>query len=794
MHSAWVRAARKVAAAGWVLCVALSANAQQLVPPPSQTDNRAIGPIVREIEVEYAGPKAVNESVVRSNMRTTVGQPFSKAIVEEDVRNLYATGLFTNLRIYDEPLAEGVKVVVIVQPKPMVKEVVLAGFSKMEEKRLRKEIATKAGGNLNEQQIAADARKLQEFYQKRGFKDARVTYNTEVSESTGRATVTFNIDEGEKRHVRSITFEGNEKFDDKKLLKSKVYMGQGQSMPIFKTKKRGMFSWLFGTGVVKDEEFQEDLRKLRRYYQNEGFIDFEVKNVEFRPAEGEDSVDIVIHVVEGNQYRVGSLQIAGQTLFTEEQIRRRLKMKENDIFSPITMDEDVERVRELYGGDGYIDSNVATRQMPAAESGRMDLSYRISEGPQVFVERIIIQGNNKTKDKVIRREVALAPGDIYSTVRADASKSRLQNLNYFSKVDISPQDTAIPSRKNMVINVEEQRTGSFTFGAGFSTIDSILGFVELSQGNFDIASWPGFTGAGQKFRLRLQFGAKRQDYIVSFVEPWFLNQRLALGFDAFYRTASYLSTLYDEDRFGFSTRLSKSLNQFLSARVVYRLESIGIMNVESGAPDIIKEEEGRRLRSAVEVGLTHDTRDSVFLSRKGHKVDVFAELAGGPFLGETDIYRFGFEAQKFFLLPKDLIFSLQLASAVVDSYGDSDRVPIFDRLFTGGSNTIRGFRYRDVGPKDEDGVPIGGGTMAYGNAELTFPVIERIRGAFFVDGGFANEGAWNYEMDNFSVGAGFGVRLNLPIGPLRLDYGFPLVSDEFNDRGGQFHFNVGYQF
>ena len=174
MHSAWVRAARKVSAAGWVLCVALSANAQQLVPPPSQTDNRAIGPIVREIEVEYAGPKAVNESVVRSNMRTTVGQPFSKAIVEEDVRNLYATGLFTNLRIYDEPLAEGVKVVVIVQPKPMVKEVVLAGFSKMEEKRLRKEIATKAGGNLNEQQIAADARKLQEFYQKRGFKDARV--------------------------------------------------------------------------------------------------------------------------------------------------------------------------------------------------------------------------------------------------------------------------------------------------------------------------------------------------------------------------------------------------------------------------------------------------------------------------------------------------------------------------------------------------------------------------------------------------------------------------------------------
>jgi outer membrane protein insertion porin family len=424
MHSAWVKAARTAVVAGWAVCTALSVNAQQLVPPPSQSDNRAIGPVVREIEVEYAGPKAVNESVIRSNMRTTVGQPFSKATVEEDVRNLYATGLFTNLRIYDEPVTDGVKVVVIVQPKPMVKQVILAGFSKIEEKRLRKEIATKAGGNLNEQQIAADARKLQEFYQKRGFKDAKVTYNTDVAESTGRATVTFNIDEGEKRHVRSIQFEGNQRFTAAKLLKSKVYVGQGQSVPIFKTKKRGMLSWLFGTGVVKDEEFQEDLHKLRRFYQNEGYIDFEVKNVEFRPAEGTDAVDIVIHVAEGNQYRVGSLKISGQTLFTEEQIRKRLKMKENDVFSPLTMDEDVERVRDLYGGDGYIDSHVATKQMPAAESGRMDLSYAISEGPQVFVERIIIQGNNKTKDKVIRREIALAPGDIlYVPEKARTARS-----------------------------------------------------------------------------------------------------------------------------------------------------------------------------------------------------------------------------------------------------------------------------------------------------------------------------------------------------------------------------------
>ncbi len=780
---------------------AVSGNSrpEEVVAPPSQQgDSVAAGPLVKEIEVEYAGPKSVSKSVILANMRTTVGQPYSRAAVENDVRNLYKTNLFSNLRIYDEPLADGVKVIIIVQPKPLIKEIVLVGYSQFKEAKIRSQIKTKVGETLNEQSISADAVKISDYYQSKGFKDAQITYKTEIREESGRAVVTFNINEGGRQYINSIQFVGNTKFSAKQLLKGdkKLFETPDPDKPPtgIKTRPRSWLSWLFGTGTIKDEQWQEDLSNVKRYYQNNGYIDMEITGVEFKPASQKDYIDVIVNLTEGIQYRLGTLQIDGFKLYNEPTLRSRIAMKEGRVYSPWQMEKDIKSIKDLYGEQGYVDCQVIPAREPAVESGRMDLVYNIREGDQAFVERIVIQGNNKTKDKVIRRELAVAPGEVYNTIRADASKKRLENLNYFSKVDISPQDTNIPSRKNMVVTVEEQRTGSFTFGVGFSSVDSLLGFVELNQGNFDIANWPTFTGAGQKMRVRAQYGTKRQDYVLSFTEPWFLNRRLSLGTDIFYRTASYLSDYYDEQRYGFNIKFAKPINQFLTARAVYKFENIGIVNVDNGAPDFIKAEAGDRIRSAVEIGLTHDTRDSVFLSRKGHKVDLYGELVGGPFLGDTDIYKFGFEAQKFFLLPMDFIFSLQAAAAVVDSYGDSPYVPLFDRLFAGGSNTIRGFKYRDVGPKNLVGEAIGGGTMAYTNAEVTFPIMDRVRGAMFVDGGFVNWDAYDFDLSNFNMSTGIGLRLNLPIGPLRMDYAFPIVTDSYNNDGGQFHFNMGYQF
>lgn len=754
-----------------------------LVQPPSASDENSDlrGPIVKDIEIEFAGAKSVDRSLILSNMRTTIGQPYSLAAVQEDVRNLYATGLFVNLRIYDEPLADGVKVVVIVQPKPVIKQIVVTGANKIKEKTIRKKIKSRAGDPLSEQQVADDAREVKTYLYDKGFFESQVEYKIDVNEQVGRAVVTFTVREGSRAFVRNVTFTGNNTFEDKELRNG------------FKTRKKNLFSFLNKSGIYKQEDFDADLKKLRDFYYSNGYIDFAVKDITQEYPE-EDVIDINIEVFEGIQYSIGQISVKGNTLYTREQVMDRLVMDETSVFSPQGLEADVQGIKNLYGENGYIDTEVRPIRQPNIESGKMDILYELQEGPQSYVEKIVIQGNNRTKDKVLRRELAVAPGEVYDSVRVDASKRRLENLGYFSKVDTSARDTSVPNRKDLVVTVEEQRTGSVTFGAGFSTVDSILGFAEVTQGNFDWANWPTFTGGGQKFRARVQYGLKRRDALISWTEPWFLDRQLSFGFDLFYNEADFISDEYDQRRLGAAVRVGKALNQFWRVGLKYQIENIDIFDVNNTAPAPILLEEGGRTKSSVRGTLTYDSRDSFFLTRSGEKIEFAAEGAGGPLGLDTDIWKLELEAQKWWELPWDLIFSLRGVTGVADAFGDTNRVPLFDRFFVGGARSVRGFDFREIGPQ-VGGEPIGGRTIAYTNAEITFPIMDRVRGAIFMDAGFNNEDVFDYSVDDLNVGTGIGLRMNLPIGPLRFDLGFPIVVDENNNVGDmEFHFDVGYQF
>ncbi|MCX7915518.1 MAG: outer membrane protein assembly factor BamA, partial [Verrucomicrobiae bacterium] len=441
-----------------------------------------------------------------------------------------------------------------------------------------------------------------------------------------------------------------------------------------------------------------------------------------------------------------------------------------------------------------------------------DLVYQIREGELTYIERIPIRGNTKTKSKVIRRELAVAPGDIYNTVKVDASVERLKNLGYFSKVEATPEPTTVPGRKDLVINVEEQRTGSVTFGAGFSSIDKLVGFVELTQGNFDLFNPPTFTGGGQKLRLRLQLGTERKDYVLSFTEPWFLDQRLALGVDLFRRENTYQSRYYAEDRLGGAVRLEKALNEFLRAELEYSLQNIEL-RVDPTASKELQSQDGERLRSALSLALVHDTRDSVFLTTRGNRTEFSVELVGGPWGGDVNVYKLNAKTTFYFPLFNGHVLQLLAAAGVVDAFGSTsgsgptvteivkgvpvqrkvNDVPIFDRYFLGGANTLRGFKYRGVGPRDVLGEPIGGNTYCNATVEYTIPIVERVRGAIFFDIGNVWADAYEFSTD-FKANVGVGVRLNLPIGPLRLDYGHPVITDDVSGRAGRFQFSVGYQF
>ena len=788
------------------------------------------GPIVREINIEYIGPKTVAKTVILSNMRTTVGEVYSASAVEEDVRNLYATGFFTNLAIKDEPLGDGVRVNVVVQPKPLVKEILITGASHIKEARLKKEIKSRVGEPLSEQQISADTDKIKDYYLGKGYNQVQVSYKIDTNEEFGRSVVTFIVSEGDRAFVTEVDFVGNDHLTTKELRK------------IMKTRKKNLLSFINKSGLFKEDDFKEDLDNLRTYYNSKGYIDMEVKDVKYEyPKKG--LMKVTITVFEGIQYTVGKIDFTGNTVFTNAELRNYrgrqiVRMDEGKIYAPRaytpekkepneelpTLENDIKRLMDLYGTKGYIDREVTPERQSNVESGKIDILYHITENSQSYVEQIIIQGNNRTKDKVIRRELLVAPGEIYDSVRADVSKKRLENLQYFEKVDISPQDTTVPNRKNMVVTVEEKRTGSITFGAGFSSVDSLLGFVEITQGNFDLFNFPYFTGGGEKFRVRLQYGLERQDAEVEFKEPWFLEQRLSLGYNLFYHNATYISNYYNEQNYGASVSLSRAFGQFWAGSITYTAQEFDLYDFATdAAPEILKEQ-GTRSDSSISLGMSYDTRDSVLLTRHGMHADFTAEFAGGPLLGQTNIYKFQADAQKYILLPYDMILTIAGSTGDVDSYGSSADVPLFDRFFLGGSRSIRGFGNNDIGPISNEstlrrvnigtspvtGLPIykneletyptenlGGSTMAYANFELTFPIMERIRGAIWTDMGFLDARSFHYTdaLGEGDAAAGVGLRLNLPIGPLRLDYGIPYKDQGYNHNNtGKFSFDVGYQF
>jgi outer membrane protein insertion porin family len=755
-------------------------------------------PIVRSIEVEYTGPATVSKERILAQMRTAVGQGYSDSVVEQDIRNLYSTGSIRNVRIFAQPVSDGVKVIVAIQTRSVVREIEVDGAQKIAAKRVRKDLGIKINSPVNEEELETGRQKIIETYKARGFNNITVQYRVDpIQENRGTARVVVTINEGVRGAVRTVEFEGNQHFSAKVLRKQ------------MKTRGKTLLAFMDKSGRLDEVQLQQDLDSIKEFYQNKGYIDAEVKDL--REEQQNGPIVIKIAIVEGPIYHTGKVTFTGYKLTTEAKLRLVIKMKEGKIYSPKGLHDDAKAIADAYGVGGYVDLVVLPEGAPAAP-GVIDVHYKIEEGDRAFVERINIIGNTRTKDKVIRREVLVAPGDVFNTVRVDVSKKRLDNLGYFAKVDTYPEDTGVPGRKDLTIQVEEKRTGSLSFGGGFSTVDQLVVFAELTQGNFDITNWPGLTGGGEKFRIRVQVGTERKDMILALTEPYFLDRRISLGGQAFYTEADYLSAEYDQRNYGVSLELRKPLIPFVYGTLGYRLENVQLYNVSLTATPEIQAEAGTTTNSEVLASLVFDRRDSPLLTRHGTRITLSPYVAGGPLGGDVNVYGLDAEGAQYFHLPGDLILLFNGEAAVVDVWKgaetrevldptssvpntmvDVSSVPIFDRLFLGGSNNLRGFAFRDVGPRDRTGEPIGGNTMARATAELTFPIIEKARGAFFYDTGVVNGDAYDFSLHDIASDVGFGIRLDLPVGPLRIDYGIPIQKDGRSGTG-HFNFNVGYQF
>jgi outer membrane protein insertion porin family len=773
-------------------------RAQTAPLPPANTSDQAgapneeaagVGHKIGTITVKFVGTANVNAQIVRANMQVTEGGDIDDTILDRDIRSLYKTGLFEFIETKWQKVDDKTyNLVVEVTPKFRVLTVRYVGNKKVKIPRLEKQVKTKPNTALDDRQVKEDSEKIRDYYQKTGYNQVSVTYRVDRDKSTGFATVVFLIKEGNRVKIADVRFVGNAH------VKAKTLRG------IMDTRRWWMFSWITGHGRFKDEEFEDDLDKLRDFYREGGFLDIDISEdrVVFEYPTPNKLI-LIVHVSEGRQYHIGTISFTGNKLHSSGLLRRVVHQRSGMLFAPSKLDKDTEHLEDFYMKDGYLDTHVRLERIPNVVSGNIDIVYHVEESDKFNVESVVVEGNVKTKSTVIIRELVLGPGDVFDTVRMKISKLRLDNTRFFDDVEASPQDTNIPGRRNLRIAVKEGRTGNLTFGAGYSTLERASVFAEISQSNFDLFNPRSvFQGDGQKFRIRLELGELSSQAIISFEEPYLFQKQLALGVSLYRTSSDYDSTYYDEVDLGATISLRKHLFELVDATLAYTYQITEITNVSPSASTIISSLAGYNDESRVSLELTRDTRDKIISTTSGNYVDLTTTVAGGPLGGGTDYYGFQFHGSQFFQLFELQQQTLALITHVnVDeTYGKTKTLPYYDAFYLGGPDDLRGFEFRQVSPRDVFGEPVGGKTLTEFTAEYSLDIVSPVRFAIFYDAGYVNTGSFDFNPYNYQDDFGVGIRLFVLGAPLSLDYAFPIRGDAFypNKTGNQFNFSFGTRF
>lgn len=744
------------------------------VPQPTEEPQPA-----RIAEVSIRGNQIVSTNTILSKIRSQRGEVLKQETVNDDLKRLYATGFFEDIRMELEERADGYLLVVVVEEKPLVRKILLEGFTKFKDSKLRKELGIVEGQILDRKAVKSGVEKIRAMYADKGYRFVDLDSEVEVDRKTREATVYIRIAEGEKYKIQSIRFEGVTAFKDKQIRK------------LMQTKKDKWYT----SGIFKQQKFQKDLERIRFYYQQEGYLDVKVAPV-FDYDRENQKILITIQVDEGQHYVTGEVKIEGNQYFPESEIWQKLEMLPGLTYSQYYLSQDVESIREYYHAQGYMNARIIPDVRLNRDSGKVDVTYRIEEGELFFVEKVVVRGNTKTKDIVIRRELRIRPGERFDGAKINKSKQRLENLGFFEEVTYdTEQSPAATNRKDLIFRVKEKRTGELSFGGGVSSVDRFVGFAEISQRNFDWLNFPRFTGGGQSLSVSARVGSISQDYRINFVEPYIFNKPISFGADVFNVRQNNTNTDFDEERRGFSMTLAKMFRDVFRLGTGYTLEQVTLDDLSSDAPTTVRNFEGKNLLSRWRLFSSYDTRDNVFSPSKGMLASLSGDLVGSFLGGDQDFYVLSANYTQYWSFFKRHVLEFRFRVATAQEFGDSSEVPIFDRFYAGGLGSVRGFNYRRVGPL-EAGDAVGGESLNVVNLEYTFPIpaLEAFRGAFFIDLGHVNEDSYNWDLGEYSVSIGPGVKIKTPIGPVALYYGFPVANRDDEDSNGRFEFSLSRGF
>ncbi len=719
--------------------------------------------IIKDLAVE--GNRRVQDAVILGRVQTKIGDPFAPASLREDVKAIFALGFFDDVQLKVEDFEGGIKVTFVVVERPLVRDVSFEGNKAVKTEELQEKADLRIGVLYNPVDIQVAEERVRARYEELGYFRAKVTPVTERTPD-GDVRVVFRIDEGRKMKIDHIEFIGNRALSASKLKGA------------MKTREREYFIF---RGTVQRKDFEDDIDRILALYADHGFIQARVESHEIVVDAATNRLILRIRLVEGLQFRFGKIGVSGNQVLPVEEIRRQIRIKEGEVFSRKDLRQDVSAITELYSAVGRAFAEVTPETTTETETRKIDVTFAIKEGPEVYVERINISGNTKSSEKVLRRELRLAEGDLFSIQKVIRSRQRLFNLGFFDEVSVTTAPGSSPDKIVVNVDVKERPTGLFSVGAGFSSLDRLVGTFDISQQNL--------FGRGQELALRGRVGSRSQLLNLGFTEPYLFDMPLSAGFDIF--NDLRLFDDFSRRAIGGDLRFSYPFTEFIRGFGTYKLERVKVFDVSAGASSALRDAEGTSTTSSVTFSGIRDSRDNVFEPTRGSRNSLSLQTAGLG--GDNRFYKVIGESAWFFPLPFfGWVIGVRGEAGVAEGFGGED-VPLFERFFLGGPNTLRGQATRSVSPRDATGARIGGDKELLFNTELLIPLIPRFRGALFFDAGNAYGFGKDFDPTDLRTSAGIGFRWFSPFGPVRVDYGINLDRQP-GEKSAQFHFAIGSTF
>ncbi len=739
---------------------------------------------IKVAEVLVVGNRRIESPAISNAIKLKVGDNFFEEKIDEDIKSIYSLGFFTDVKAEKSISDKGVVITYRVTEKPVVREILFAGNSALTTDKLKDNLDIKPNSIFSAKDLVKSIKKLKKLYVDEGYPLVEIDPVKEQI-SPEELKLTLKISGEDKILIRAIIFEGNKEFDDSKL-KSTI-----------ETKQDWWLAWLTGAGVYKEDVFKNDIMLISELYMNNGYINFKIADPKVEITPDKKALNVLVSMTEGEKFSTGQIDFRGDLLESKEELGKRLKMKTGEVFSRGALRQEVFALTDLYADKGYAFANVNPITTINSAKKLIDIAFDFEKGEKVYIDRINISGNSKTRDKVLRREIRVNEGELYSATGLKKSKQNLMNLGFFEEATIATSKGKEDNKLNLDVNVKEKATGTFSIGGGYSSLDGFVGQGSVQQTNL--------FGYGLKSNASVSIGGKSSTYSVGLTDPYFLDTKWSLGGDIYRTERQYVD--YTKRATGADIKGGYQFNDSLSTFLLYRFEKVNILK-ESFAlletrrlfPELVTTSDSTT--SSVTASVSRNTTDYRLDPTTGMTNSLSAEFAG---LGGTNRFvRYIGQTSQCVPVLFGSVFMIHGTFGHIMEMGAP--IPIDEKFYLGGITSIRGYAGRTITPSilipqydsltgvktGDQRAYIGGDTEVLFNAEYTVPLIKDagLKGVFFFDTGNSANGFGN-AFSGFLSSYGFGIRWFSPIGPLRLEYGIPLNPRQGIDKNGKIEFSIG---